>query len=626
MKNLLTTLCLILGAVSLSAATLQYNPVTTATPPNMTNIIKAIAGTNSGTGGNNFSTAQFGTNAGNVVLTNLGPSAIPGNAAGLTNLPLSSIKTNGAGVGQVATFNGTEWTAADPTGSAGNFSDYSLSLMSNGVNTNFVYLSGSTNILNDVHPPLAGQYALERYTSLTDFLYTNGTYFIAGINPADDPCASGNQVVVTNSSGQYIMLNTDLIVFGGYGSPDCATTYGVITRYGTNTVGNFSGTLSGTNTVDNAQTTSNLQSLAQFKYFRMNPPVNRSILKPVWGKIYSNQPVTILAYNGGGWISDGVLNYVYRELTNMLPVRGGFGKVISTADLNAYAGITWNSSGTFQTNAALAIDGDLWINHLVVLTNGASMTWAKADGTVNGATGQVFRLDYIHTPVGGDFKVQTNYLNSTTFSDATVFSNGVALTTVSGLGATNGDNIYWTNLGQPTAVRAIGTSVGTNYFVGPGNTATNLTNGIQWAAEFSDGANYDQAVRATTNTQGPIFKSWNPDLVLMPMWGDTQDNPDTYWLKTNLFDVWIPNVPVVIVGLWPRVTDEYAIRLAQRKTALALHMAYWDSVQLFNNDTNLMIQRGWLNPANSHLPQAGFDVHSRGLSEWLDLFNSDVDR
>lgn len=129
------------------------------------------------------------------------------------------------------------------------------------------------------------------------------------------------------------------------------------------------------------------------------------------------------------------------------------------------------SSGAITVNGSgLPVTNIFWSFYTYLTNTPNTVTWADGTGVGTGLPlANMNYVVYVSSPAGGTFKVQ-QCTNGASFDDVPTYNN------VNGVDAWQAKTLRWTNNGLfKTAIRVVGLTAGTNYFINAGtyNTSSN---------------------------------------------------------------------------------------------------------------------------------------------------------
>ena len=315
-----------------------------------------------------------------------------------------------------------------------------------------------------------------------------------------------------------------------------------------------------------------------------------------------------------------------RQLANTFGVPAGVFN-----DMQNGGGFVWPQWGNIifnYTGAACSepgLDG-FWFTGYAVTTNTPATIgiYGNPAWSAMPFAWDVLEIDYCKFPNGSSFKVQTNNNANGAFGDISG--------TISTVGAgTNGASWFWTNSAGPQQLgyQVVSLSTGTNIFLSMGNWNSTITNGFIIGWQTHDGSHVYEENAALTNNTGPLYQTWNPDLILWQsiesVYILTNNNSLANWV--NFYKTWVPSAGVVLCGTYPSSDADQAQQgTVTRNIALQSGVSYFDGYTPFES-TNTMILRGmWGDGVHNYgayplygvlaLPLAGF----AGLlfARWID--------
>ena len=305
-----------------------------------------------------------------------------------------------------------------------------------------------------------------------------------------------------------------------------------------------------------------------------------------------------------------------RQLTNTFGVPAG----VFNDMLNG-GGFVWPQWGNIifnYTGAAYSTPGldGFWFTGYAVTTNAPATIgiYGNPAWSAMPFAWDVLEIDYCKFPNGSSFKVQTNNNANGAFGDISG--------TISTVGAgTNGASWFWTNSAGPQQLgyQVVSLSTGTNIFLSMGNWNSTITNGFIIGWQTHDGSHVFEENAAVTNNTGPLYQTWNPDLILWEsiesVYILTNNNSLANWV--NFYKTWVPSAGVVLCGTYPSSNADQAQQgTVTRNIALQSGVSYFDGYTPFES-TNTMILRGmWGDGVHNY---GAYPLYAYWLYRWLDL-------
>ena len=346
--------------------------------------------------------------------------------------------------------------------------------------------------------------------------------------------------------------------------------------------------------------------------------VNRFAYRAALARIAARQTLTVMFY-ANGWVLDGLLDSVFWNLTNNLPVAGYSG-------INRFGGLgpqNWQG-GAAQVNGFTGTSDPYWLTIYQQLPGVGDSVDFINNGLSTGQLFDTYQLDYVTAPDGGTFKVQTN-MNGGAWTD---LAGCTAVSSVSP--TTNGAFLRWRSPAPAnTGVRVISTGPGINRILYVDAANSTVTNGLVIEVLGHQGEDFAFYNTFPPNLQGPLLQAWNPDLILMPVWGMSPDAPNFLTLYSSVFQPYVPNAGIVICGQWPRsnfdeANGSAADRPALRQACRQIGASYFDAYVPFGSYAEMQA-RGFISGDGTHLSLAGYTAYGQLLFQWLGLFEGTVD-
>jgi hypothetical protein len=332
-----------------------------------------------------------------------------------------------------------------------------------------------------------------------------------------------------------------------------------------------------------------------------NTNYNRFGWKHTLAKIASGQTIR-MELDGSGLVGQGILNGAFDNLTNKFPIAGYF---------TPRYPVLYTGSGCGGCYGATGKDSNWFAPYLVQTNIGANVALA-----IN-YSWNVLEIDCLAHPQGGTFKLQTNINTFGGYADAGVTINTSNNTTI-------GKSYFWTNSGvfPLSNVQLVQTTAGTNYILNFGAWNTNVTGGIMFGIQANSSTGVAWEILPSTNITGPIYATWNPDIIFWQSIEGTNISSTTNlqaWL--NFYRTTLPNADIVLCGTYPVAMDVNDIpgqNAIIRSNAVALGLSYFDGWGVFQSWTNA-VSRGFAPSSGPHYNQSGYDAYGYFLYRWLAL-------
>ncbi|MDE2099804.1 MAG: hypothetical protein KGL39_21305 [Patescibacteria group bacterium] len=304
--------------------------------------------------------------------------------------------------------------------------------------------------------------------------------------------------------------------------------------------GNLAGStnLPGTNLVSYSLTTTQMDNTTLLGWLCGNMGAysnwNRFGTSNTFYNLSHRQRVTLLI-DGTGLTSEPqsstLLDSIFYNLTNYVPLAGYImAPQTPNAGQSSYGPLVVHNTSTVGGggNSGLSTDTTFWYGYNQTLTNsGAGVAFSLA----NNFAADTFEVDWVTRPSGGSF---------------TIWTNGVSMTTQSGNGSGTGQLYRWTNSGPAAMTIGITNAAsGTNSVVGLVWINSTVTNGVVIGLQTGQGTSISAMVRPGAAVKAPIYKSWNPTLILFNAVSALSD----YAYLQGLTDFYRTNLPSADVVL-----------------------------------------------------------------------------
>jgi len=326
-------------------------------------------------------------------------------------------------------------------------------------------------------------------------------------------------------------------------------------------------------------------------------------------KLSTNGPL-FLAVVGNGWAEDSDFGGFVTNLLASKPLAGYASDVLFV--LPVY--LEYGPTGGFDTALDVSGDDTNWHGHYFVLTNTGSMS-APAQTVVSDICG----IHYLANPGGGSFAldIRTNGASPDNFTNLdstwTPVANASALNP-----GWEGRTVWWTNTGPvQTQVRVRATSPGWTPIVGHAQWNSAVSNGVvlcQYSHQNSD----NWWTYTDTNRVYPIWRAWQPDLVLQT--GGFDDSISTNAVEVlTLVRNGFPGADVVDVA--PHVAEAAYSYGLERGFCFANGIPFFDgqaaSTAAWGGFDNGVVLGLYHDAA--HLTAQGYATFSQLLWSWMGL-------
>lgn len=243
----------------------------------------------------------------------------------------------------------------------------------------------------------------------------------------------------------------------------------------------------------------------------------------------------------------------------------------------------------------------------------------------------VLEVDYLAWTNGASFKVQTNNGLGGSYSDV----GGATFSGTSASSQQTGCSFFWTN----TYAGALGwqvvqTTTGTNHLVNLACWNGTLSNSYTVGIQTASGSYLYQELLPSNVISGPIYSTWNPDLIL---W-NSMEGTNAYF-ATNIgpwiqfYTNYCTNAAIVLCGTYRTIEDNPAmgsnpaqnmmIRSNVMNFATAgANIAYFDGWTPMES-TNNEIARGFFDVMPPiFFNAAGYNAYGYMLDAWLGFGNA----
>ena len=333
---------------------------------------------------------------------------------------------------------------------------------------------------------------------------------------------------------------------------------------------------------------------------------NRGRWKKSAAKIASGQPLSI-ELDGSGLLQVGILDGVWTNLLNHFNLAG----FKTYCELNLYA--------VNGTPAPIFVNGDdtnWYAPHCIFFTNTCALQLAIT------YPWNVVQVEYVQSPVGASFKLQTNNGIGGAYVDC-----GATFPAV----GTNGALFLWTNNAVTSeGIQLVQTGPGTNIVPNMGAWNNTLSNSILVSERSASSSGWWNMNAVPTNWVGPIYAAQSPDIIFCQSIEGSALSVTTNFQKwIGFYTNWVPNADLVVCGTYPVINSgaDIALQNSIMRTNVinwsisqGLDIAYFDGQSPFI-DTNNSIARGFLTPVTGdpHYNPSGCGAYSFFLSDWLDF-------
>ena len=326
-------------------------------------------------------------------------------------------------------------------------------------------------------------------------------------------------------------------------------------------------------------------------------------------KLSTNGPF-FLAVVGNGWAEDSEFGGFVTNLLAYKPLAGYASDVLFALPFYIVYGPT---SGA---DTALYVSGDdtNWHGHYFVLTNIGSIS---APAQI--VTSDICGIHYLANRGGGSFALDIRTNGASPYSFTNLDSTWTPVANASAFNpGWKGMTLWWTNTGPvPTQVRVRATSPGRTPIVGHAQWNSTVTNGVvlcQYSRQNSD----NWWTYTDTNRVYPIWRAWQPDLVLHT--GGFDDSTSTNVAEVlTLVRNGFPGADVVDVA--PHVVAAAYSYDLERGYCFANGIPFFDG-----QAASLAAWGGFANGAAfdlyddvSHLTALGYATFSQLLWSWMGL-------
>jgi hypothetical protein len=326
-------------------------------------------------------------------------------------------------------------------------------------------------------------------------------------------------------------------------------------------------------------------------------------------KLATNGPL-VLAVVGNGWAENSDFGGF---VTNLLAYKALAGYVSDVLyDMPAYIGY-----GPFSgLDTALYVYGDdtNWHGSYFVLTNTGSIS-APAQTVVSDICG----IHYLANPNGGTFALEIRTNGAWAYNFTNLDSSWISVAKASAANPIwEGRTVWWTNTSPvQTQVRARATSPGWTPIVGHAQWNSTVTNGVV-LCQYAHQASGDWWSYTDTNRVFPIWKIWQPDLVLWTGGFDDSRYADLVGtlalLRSGFAGADVVDVATHVVT----TTYNYGL---ERQFCFANGIPYFDgqaaSIAAWGGYNNGVALGLYLDTA--HLTAVGYATFSQLLWSWMGL-------
>jgi len=255
-----------------------------------------------------------------------------------------------------------------------------------------------------------------------------------------------------------------------------------------------------------------------------------------------NHKVVTMLLDGGGLLSpnssQGLLDQVYFNLTNFLPVAGYITAAAAYPSVSVCP-ISYVGTGSYGNGGASPSGVDAnWFGQYVKLTNSGSTATFSLN---NGFAANVFEVDYLTTAASGKFAIGTN--------------NGSGLSwmiTNNAFGASHAGALFrWTNTTpSPMSIMVSNEQSGTIFLVGLVWINNTITNGVVVGLQSAQGQGITALNQPGTAVKAPIYASWNPTLILFNEITTVGDYVPGLQILGDFYRTNTPNADVVLCGTY----------------------------------------------------------------------------